>query len=518
MNTAKIIAVMAALAAALLMLASMPAADAAGTGTASDPYDALSVTADEAASMSGPVHVYVGSNVSITDGTSWEILEIEDTGFGLDYSSSGVSGTLSKAGQVTITFTSSLNHEVEDSITIKAVERSTSSPRITFASNPAEAGNLTAENAVVANGTTLTVTGGSVKANGTTLCAATAKAGYAFIGWSAPTGAITSNQTVTANFVAVGTLQEPLESLSLTTSQAMHLGDIAKFYVRTGGSVSIPNISADGYDLTFTGNISPVGSGLSVRGGLIGTLATVQTNTEYAATYNWAGTQASHGTGTVRIVAVSGQPADTVTVSFSANGGIVTPAWFSVANGSAISANGSIITVGDKTATATADSTHRFAGWEGIPADGKATEDVTITARFAEVAAGTAVISYFDGSTLVGIQQVTMPATGSAKATVTQPASMEKDGYTLKGWTVAGDESGKLIANGDKVDVPSGGISLTAVWEKNTSWMDYAPYAIALIGIILAIIGFMVNPVLIVAGVAVAVLGALEALGWINLL
>ena len=85
----------------------------------------------------------------------------------------------------------------------------------------------------------------------------------------------------------------------------------------------------------------------------------------------------------------------TFTVTCQSNnisyGAVSQPSVTNVANNTAISANGNKLTVGSTTVTATpkaqdANYTYAFSNWSGIPAGGKVTADVTVTANFTRTA------------------------------------------------------------------------------------------------------------------------------------
>ena len=142
-----------------------------------------------------------------------------------------------------------------------------------------------------------------------------------------------------------------------------------------------------------------------------------------------------------------GAATHTVTINRNNNAyGTVSQASVSnLANNTSISASGNVLTIGTTTVTATptvqdADYNYAFSSWDGIPAGGKVTGNITVTANFTRTAR-----SYVNYRTkcctpLDAPTNVAVSVTGTEAATVTWDAVANASGYeyTLDGgenWT-----------------------------------------------------------------------------------
>ncbi len=121
----------------------------------------------------------------------------------------------------------------------------------------------------------------------------------------------------------------------------------------------------------------------------------IHSNSRYLALYqstNWRCYNSESGVQNITLYKVG---ASTFTVTIAKNqaswGSVDKSSVTGVANNTSISASSNVLTVGSKTVTATpaaadANYTYAFNNWTGIPASGKVTADVTVTANFTRTA------------------------------------------------------------------------------------------------------------------------------------
>ena len=97
--------------------------DAFSTGTASSPLSSFSISVTDMADVDTDVYIYVGSSfrISAANSTQANALEGDYSSYGLSKTTSGISGSISKAGS----FTVSVDAPVHGTITVHAITKST---------------------------------------------------------------------------------------------------------------------------------------------------------------------------------------------------------------------------------------------------------------------------------------------------------------------------------------------------------------------------------------------------------
>ena len=98
-------------------------ADAFSTGTASSPLSSFSISVTDMADVNEDVYIYVGSSfrISAANSTQANALEGDYSSYGLSKTTSGISGTISKAGS----FTVSVDAPVNGYLTVHTITKST---------------------------------------------------------------------------------------------------------------------------------------------------------------------------------------------------------------------------------------------------------------------------------------------------------------------------------------------------------------------------------------------------------
>ena len=97
--------------------------DAFSTGTASSPLSSFSISVTDMADVNKDVYIYVGSSfrISAANSTQANALEGDYSSYGLSKTTSGISGTISKAGS----FTVSVDAPVNGYLTVHTITKST---------------------------------------------------------------------------------------------------------------------------------------------------------------------------------------------------------------------------------------------------------------------------------------------------------------------------------------------------------------------------------------------------------
>lgn len=98
-------------------------ADAFSTGTASSPLSSFSISVTDMADVDTDIYIYVGSSfrISAANSTQANALEGDYSSYGLSKTTSGISGTISKAGSFTI----SVDAPVNGYLTVHTITKST---------------------------------------------------------------------------------------------------------------------------------------------------------------------------------------------------------------------------------------------------------------------------------------------------------------------------------------------------------------------------------------------------------
>lgn len=98
-------------------------ADAFSTGTASSPLSSFSISVTDMADVDTDVYIYVGSSfrISAANSTQANALEGDYSSYGLSKTTSGISGTISKAGS----FTVSVDAPVNGYLTVHTITKNT---------------------------------------------------------------------------------------------------------------------------------------------------------------------------------------------------------------------------------------------------------------------------------------------------------------------------------------------------------------------------------------------------------
>ena len=181
------------------------------------------------------------------------------------------------------------------------------------------------------------------------------------------------------------------------------------------------------------------------------------------------------------------------TVTISANNaeyGTVSPASVTAANGSEISTDGNVLTIGSETVTATpaaatSSMQYAFVSWSGIPAGGVLTEDTTITANFSASAIMTVTLDAGKGS--VSTSSLTVV---EGQPIGDLPTPTPKAGYTFTGWF---DSEGNEVTS-ETIVTETESFTLYAQYELDDSlkpvkaMTDLLPL-IFVVGIIILMIG-----------------------------
>ncbi|MBQ8833160.1 MAG: InlB B-repeat-containing protein [Paludibacteraceae bacterium] len=173
--------------------------------------------------------------------------------------------------------------------------------------------------------------------------------------------------------------------------------------------------------------------------------------------------------------------------SNNANYGTVSEASVTnVANNTSISAEGNVLTIGETEITATpnaqdANYTYAFSEWTGIPAGGKVTADVTVTANFTSTARAltnyrttcSAQTSYSvtykeNGATSGNVPtDANSPYEENAEVTVLEnTGNLAKTGHTFNGWNTRADGSGNNYTAGATFTITEN-TTLYAQWKQN---------------------------------------------------
>ena len=260
----------------------------------------------------------------------------------------------------------------------------------TTVSFSASQGGTVSTNSATANiGDAITYSWTTLRIAGTDVCTATANTGFAFTGWlvngtkmsgtDADNFTVAAGTTVTAAFVATGTVTSPVASMNVSADDAWSL----QFFVAEGGQVTISKGST--HEVT---SITPSDKGLSVSNGtLTGTAAVGET---YNAVIHKTGASDSdlYENCTIKAVPAEGLTHKvSVRVYSSTPWGTVSPSFFYVADGAYISPASNKLLVDREevvcTATAspnTSEYTYAFKQWSGV--NKTITGDITIYAQF----------------------------------------------------------------------------------------------------------------------------------------
>ncbi len=254
--------------------------DASGShGTSSSPLSSLSLDGDDCVTDSNKdYYVYVGSSVSIVSISDDEEVDFAynitgvTAGYGLTYNNGKVSGTISKAGNISVSYNgwNGIN-DYNGSITIHAIAKQTTNYTVTISAGTG--GTVSKSSVSVPSGTSISTSGNTLTIGSNTITA-TANSGYSFSSWSNASGTVTANRTITANFTSNGykvtfnaTTNGGTCSTSSLTGSTITLPSASKSSTSSGSTSSSPWIltttsySFDGWYTSASGGTRVGGAG-----------------------------------------------------------------------------------------------------------------------------------------------------------------------------------------------------------------------------------------------------------------